>query len=194
MATKTAQKAPKTRQKPAAQGTQPETAAKPQKRPAGRPTSFSEEKARIICDRLADGESLRSICRDEGMPVLQTVYGWMNSRPSFLEQYLRAREEQAETHADIIVDLSDATPETLPVYDKEGNVIELKLDSAWVQWMRQRIEARKWVASKLRPKRYGDKVSVGGDAENPVVVQNSFEVFGELLTAIQTGRQKKIVG
>ena len=191
---KTPKKALKTRRKPAAQKTQAETAPKAVKRPQGRPTSFSEEKARIICDRLADGESLRSICRDEGMPVLQTVYGWMHTRPSFVEQYLRAREEQAETHADIIVDLSDATPETLPVYDRDGNVIELKLDSAWVQWMRQRIEARKWVAAKLRPKRYGDRVSVGGDAENPVVVQNSFEVFGELLTAIQTGRQKKIVG
>ena len=191
---KTPEKALKTRRKPAAQKTQAETAPKAVKRSKGRPSTYRQEVADEICRRLVLGESLRSICRDDTMPSLDGVYGWMQRQPKFAEQYLRAREEQAETHADIIVDLSDATPETLPVYDRDGNVIELKLDSAWVQWMRQRIEARKWVAAKLRPKRYGDRVSVGGDAENPVVVQNSFEVFGELLTAIQTGRQKKIVG
>ena len=191
---KTPKKALKTLRKPAAQKTQAETAPKVQKHAGGRPSIFTKEVAHILCERIALGDSLNKICKEPGMPSQSVVYEWLVRHPEFAESYTRAREEQAETHADQIIELSDATPETMPVYDRDGNVVELKLDSAWVQWQRQRIDARKWVAAKLRPKRYGDRVSVGGDAENPLVVQNSFEVFGELLTAIQTGRQKKIVG
>mgnify|MGYP006270193039 CR=1 FL=1 len=157
--------------------------------PVGRQSEFNQETADQLCHRLAGGESLRSICADPTMPAAQTVYNWMAARPHFMEQYVRAREEQAETMADEIVAIADETPQTTPVYDKDGNQIDIKLDSAYVQWQRQRIDARKWTAAKLRPKRYGDRVVHAGDDDNPVVIENNLNVFGELLKSMKMARQ-----
>ena len=88
--------------------------------PHGRPQIYTEELAASICMRLSGGESLRSICNQEGMPCQQTVYSWIFSRPSFLEKYTRAREEQAETMADEIVAIADETPQTAPVFNTAG--------------------------------------------------------------------------
>jgi len=128
------------------------------------------------------------------MPSQQTVYTWLQKFPEFLEQYTRAREEQADTHFDLIVDIADETPELVPVYDKDGNQIDVKLDSAYIAWQKQRIEARKWAAMKLKPKKYGDRVTHAGDDESPVVVENNHNVFGELLKAIKMERQQKAYG
>lgn len=164
------------------------------KNKGGRPSSFTQETADIICIRLGQGESLRKICLDERMPSQQTVYTWLQKFPEFLEQYTRAREEQADTHFDLIVDIADETPELVPVYDKEGNQIDVKLDSAYIAWQKQRIEARKWAAMKLKPKKYGDRLTHAGDDESPVVVENNHNVFGELLKAIKMERQQKAYG
>ena len=61
----------------------------------GRPDSFSQQTADLICERLADGESLRSICRSEDMPGRTTVFKWLRELPAFADQYARAREAQA---------------------------------------------------------------------------------------------------
>jgi hypothetical protein len=123
------------------------------------------------------------------MPSRQTIYSWMTARPAFLDQYVRAREEQAESMADEIVAIADETPETTPVFNRDGEQIDIKLDSAYIQWQRNRIDARKWTASKLRPKKYGDRVVHAGDDENPVVLENNLNVFGELLKAMKMARQ-----
>jgi hypothetical protein len=123
------------------------------------------------------------------MPSQQTVYTWLNRDKVFLEQYTRAREEQAETHADEIVAIADETPMIKEIRDKEGNVIDITLDSSYIAWQRQRIDARKWNASKQRPKKYGDRVTHAGDDESPLVMENNLNVFGELLKAIKLQRQ-----
>ena len=123
------------------------------------------------------------------MPVQQTVYNWMFRNPEFMERYTRAREEQAETHADQIVDIADETPTLVPILDKDGNVIDVKMDSAYLMWQKNRMDARKWTAMKLKPKRYGDKVTHSGDDANPVVIEQNLNVFGELLKNIELRRQ-----
>jgi hypothetical protein len=158
----------------------------------GRPSIYSQDLADRICTRLALGESIRSICKDDGMPAQSQVYVWLNRHPEFQEQYTRAREEQAESHADEIVDIADETPDTVPVYDKDGNVIDIKLDSAYIAWQKQRIDARKWNAAKQRPKKYGDRVTHGGDDDSPVVVEHNLNVFGDLLKAIKMQRQSEL--
>ena len=155
----------------------------------GRPSDFTQDLADHICVRLGQGESLRSILKDEGMPAQGTVYVWLQKHKAFQEQYTRAREEQAETHADEIVSIADETPETVPVYDKDGNVIDIRLDSAYIAWQKQRIDARKWNASKQRPKKYGDKVVHAGDDVNPMVVEHSMDIFGQLLEIAKQERQ-----
>ena len=164
------------------------------KNKAGQPTKYSLELAETLCVRLGLGESLKKICSDEDMPSQSVVYLWLNKHPEFLEMYTRAREEQAETHADEIVSIADETPAIKEVRDKDGNVIDITLDSAYIAWQKQRIEARKWNAAKQRPKKYGDRITHGGDDDNPVVVEASHNVFGELLKAIKMERQEKAYG
>jgi hypothetical protein len=96
------------------------------------------------------------------MPVQSAVYEWLLRHPEFAERYTRAREEQADTLADEIIAIADESPETVEVRDKEGNVLDIKIDSGYVNYQKQRIEARKWTAMKLKPKKYGDRVAVEG--------------------------------
>ena len=136
----------------------------------GRPTIFTQHIANIICTRIAEGESLREIVKTDGMPDRTTVYDWLLKNEAFANQYTRAREEQADTLADEILAISDEAPEVDYIKDKHGNVIDIKIDSGYVAYQRQRIDARKWVAAKLKPKKYSENIKLSGDAENPVEV------------------------
>ena len=128
-----------------------------------RPTTFTKHIADVICIRISEGESLRTILKDDGMPAQSTVYEWLMRHPVFAEQYTRAREEQADSLADEIIAIADEQPEIVVVTDKKtGAVIEHKLDGAFLQWQKNRIDARKWTAMKLKPKKYGDRVAVEG--------------------------------
>jgi hypothetical protein len=131
----------------------------------GRPTTYTHEIAAKILERIANGESLRTIIKDDDMPAQSTVYLWLFKHPEFSEQYARAREEQGETFADEMVAIADETPELEPVKDKDGNIIDMKMHSAYVAWQKNRIDTRKWIASKLKPKKYGDKIDVTSDGK-----------------------------
>ena len=149
----------------------------PPKNKGGRPSDYNLDIAHEICIRLSGGESLQGICKQEGFPCQQTVYSWLMKHPEFLEMYTRAREEQADTYADQIVAIADEDPELSPLYDKDGNVVDLKIDSGYVAYQKQRIEARKWTAMKLKPRKYGDRITHSGDDDNPVVIENNVSVF-----------------
>ncbi len=173
----------------------PETAAKPSKRPTAAPkpkangkvapqaakapqapkktskSTYTTQMADIICIRLSEGESLKGIVRSEGMPDRATVYRWLLEQPAFCDKYARAREEQADTLADEIIAIADESPEINEVRDKNGDVIDIKIDSGYVAYQKQRIEARKWTAMKLKPKKYGDKLELAGDPNNPLKVE-----------------------
>jgi len=126
----------------------------------GRPTTFNQKTADLICMMLSEGMSLRQILKADKVGVLpaqSTVYEWLLRHPAFAEQYARAREEQADTNADEILEIADEHP---PEYtDEKGRT---SLDVTYIQWQRQRIEARKWTAMKLKPKKYGDRVALEG--------------------------------
>ncbi|ELY5861529.1 DNA packaging protein, partial [Cronobacter sakazakii] len=87
----------------------------------GRPSDYTEELAEIICLRLAEGESLRSVCRDEGMPSKQTVLRWLARNESFRAQYVRAKEEGAEAIAEELFDIADdGSNDWMEKLDKDG--------------------------------------------------------------------------
>lgn len=138
----------------------------------GRPSEFTQEKADAICERIADGESLRSICKDEGMPSRMTVFRWLADpeRVAFRDQYARAREEQAEFYAESIIEIADEK-EVEATY--QGEDVRLDLSSSAIARNRLRVDARKWYASKLAPKKYGDfkAVELTGANGGPVVIQ-----------------------
>ncbi|MEI7892010.1 MAG: hypothetical protein WCI05_02900 [Myxococcales bacterium] len=116
----------------------------PSKKPTGRPSSYSLATGGLICERLSEGESLRSICRDAGMPHIVTILRWLGDEryAGFRIQYAEARAAGLEHQADEILEIADA-----PV--AAG-------DSAAVAKQRLQIDARKWTLSKLAPKKYGD--------------------------------------
>jgi hypothetical protein len=122
----------------------------------GRPSIYTDELVHEICVRLGLGESLRKICSDEHMPHIATVMMWLTKKPEFLEQYTRAREIQAETQFDELIEIADQPPELSHVVDKNGELVEVKFDSSYVQWMKLRIDTRKWTAARMAPKKYGE--------------------------------------
>ncbi|ECD2965765.1 DNA packaging protein [Salmonella enterica subsp. enterica serovar Typhimurium] len=125
----------------------------------GRPSDYTEELAEVICLRLAEGESLRSVCRDDGMPSKQAVLRWLARNESFRAQYVRAKEEGAEAIAEELFDIADdGTNDWMEKLDKDGEAIGYQLNGEHVQRSKLRIDTRKWYLSKIMPKKYGDRI------------------------------------
>jgi hypothetical protein len=118
-----------------------------------RPSDYSQEVVSVICDRLAEGESLRAICADDDMPGKSTVFQWLAAHKEFADQYARARETQADTLFDEILSIADDGAND--TYVTDGG---LATNHDVIARSRLRVDARKWMAGKLRPKVYGDKV------------------------------------
>lgn len=118
---------------------------------SGRPSSFTQEIADEICARLSDGQSMRSICREESMPCMTTVFKWLRENEGFAQQYARAKDETADAMSEDILDIADDVTED-------------------PQSRRVRIDARKWIASKLKPKKYGDKLDLNADIKGSLAV------------------------
>lgn len=140
----------------------------------GRPTIFTNDIAREICARLAAGESLRSVCRDENMPAEATVREWvLDDREGFSAQYNRAREFQAYSMAEELLEISDdGSNDWMAKHGKEAE--GYLLNGEHVQRSRLRVDTRKWILSKMLPKVYGDKIQqevTGADgAPFPVMI------------------------
>lgn len=138
----------------------------------GRPSLYNDEIAMDICARLANGESLLKICRSEGYPDRGTVFRWIIAHDDFRHKYDAAREMQAELFADELNEIADdGTNDWMESADKDGGV-GYKLNGEHIQRSRLRIDTRKWIASKLKPKKYGDKVTqeVTGPDGGPVQI------------------------
>lgn len=114
--------------------------------PTGRPPIYSDEIADEICSRLSQGESLRQILKDDHMPGHTTVYKWLRENRAFADNHARARADQADTLADEIIEIADNATD----YNKA----------------RLRVDARKWVAAKLKPKKYGDRQIIDVESES----------------------------
>jgi hypothetical protein len=141
-----------------------------EKRPVGRPSSFSQKTADEICERMADGETLREICRDEEIPDRSTVMRWLAANEQFRDQYARARELLLEHWADETVEIADDGTNDWVLRQKKDGSTDYEFDGEHVQRSRLRVDTRKWMLSKLAPKKYGDnaKVEVSGPDGGPI--------------------------
>jgi hypothetical protein len=169
--------------------------AEPQKKKNGSPkganSKYTQDAAIRICTLIAQGRSLNSLAKMEGMPDISTVYRWIAEHQAFREMYTKAREDQADTLADEILNISDEEPMQV-IRTEDGGSIE-RLDSAGINRNRLRVDARKWVAAKLKPRKYGDRTTLAGDAENPVKVETVVEikdVFSAILQNIELTKQQ----
>lgn len=126
------------------------------RRPLGRPSVFSQDIADQICERLAGGESLRAICRDEGMPSEMSVRRWARDDVhGFASQYATARDLGAECLADEILEIADDASSDFTAGENGPAV-----DHEHIARSRLRVDTRKWLLSKVLPKRYGDRLDV----------------------------------
>ncbi len=143
------------------------TGAKSKKK--GRPSLYTEALAAEICRRLAEGETLRSVCRDQAMPDKATVLRWLadKTKVDFRDQYAHARDMQADALFDEALEIADDVSGDWST-DKDGKKV---LDHEHIQRSRLRVDTRKWAAGKLAPKRYGDKMQHTGDGGGPIRVR-----------------------
>ena len=137
----------------------------------GRPTDYTEQLGSEICARLAEGESMRKIAKDDAMPSMVTLFTWLRVHDEFLKQYETAKEECADMYAEEIIEIADdSDKDYIDVTDENGATGATRLNTEHVQRSRLRVDARKWVAAKLKPKKYGDKTQqeVSGPGGGPI--------------------------
>ncbi len=149
------------------------------KKKMGRPTTYKPAVAVEICTRLAIGESLVEICREDKMPSYATIMRWLfesyppdDPRTEFREMYARAREAQAETFADQMVVIADDDSGDV-LYDLDGHPVQAT--TVRIQRHRLRVDTRKWIVSKLLP-RYADK---GREAVDTPSIPTETEVLDD---------------
>lgn len=124
----------------------------------GRPEKYTEELANKILDEIATtSRSLRTICKDNGLAV-STLLLWLKDDEEFSTQYARAKESQADLLAEEILAIADAELKTtdVTIYENSEGGGSSKTTRDNIQRARLMIDSRKWLASKLKPKKYGD--------------------------------------
>lgn len=129
----------------------------------GRPSKYTPEVANYICGQIVMGRSLTAICKEEKMPSAVSVHDWFNKgdlEPDkypeykcFLNSYLRAKETQADTLADEVLEIADAC----------------SANNDSVNKAKMQIDARKWACGKMKPKKYGKDASTANGLADAVV-------------------------
>ena len=137
---------------------------------------ISQAASDYICDQIAEGRSLRSILKDADMPASSTVFKALAADREFAERYARAREVQADALFDEILDIADESKNDTFV-DADGNI---GTNQEVVARSRIRIDARKWMAGKLRPKVYGDKLDLNHSGRIAVAKEMSEEELASI--------------
>lgn len=130
----------------------------------GRPSIFTQELADKVCERIAEGYSMRTVCAPEGMPSISTLFKWIREIPGFTQQYARATEERTEAMSEDILDIADDGSNDLMTIQKGNQSYEIE-NKEVTNRSRLRVDTRKWLMSKMKPKKYGDKVDVTSDGK-----------------------------
>lgn len=162
----------------------------------GRPTKYTPEIAKQMCEMLADGVPLREICRQEGFPNWRTVYDWMAKDDSLgsagtgLSAHIaRAREVGQDAMAERAY--LDMYQEPERILTEGGG----KIDPGYVQLVKARAEITLKLLAKWNPKRYGDRVQLAGDADNPLRTETTIqagELFNSILQNMELKKQSKV--
>lgn len=125
--------------------------------PVGRPTDYSQELADRICEQLAIGKSLRTTCKADDMPEIRSIFRWLRLYPNFSQQYAKAKEESADALFEETIDIADDGSNDWMDNNDPDNP-GYRLNGEHYQRSRLRVDTRKWMLSKIKPKKYGDKI------------------------------------
>jgi hypothetical protein len=133
---------------------------------------------------ISNGKTLREFCRQDGMPNFSVMYDWEAEDKDFAQRIAHARLKGHDVIAEECAALSDTEP--LAVYDEAGNK---RYDPGSIAWRKMQIETRLKLLAKWNPRKYGDKTILAGDDAAPVVMEVSFDIFGEMLKNLALKRQ-----
>lgn len=130
----------------------------------GTPRLYSDKVTEKICSQMVEGVSVNKICKQKGMPTRSTIGNWLVKYPEFRDAFIKAKQVQTYFNVDDILDLADGC-------DTEN--------SADVQKAKLQVDTRKWIASRLLPKVYGES-----NERSPVVEVNINTTSDELKSII----------
>jgi len=152
-------------------------AAKPEK--TAKPERDKDAICQSVLQWMRDGMSAFKACQAAGVPQ-STFNRWVDADAKLAEDYAHAREDLIERMANEVLELADSeVPET-----GDG-----KRDWQAIQQRKLQVDSRKWLLSKLAPKKYGDRLELAGDKENPLQVQTidasklSTDVLAQIMAA-----------
>ena len=144
------------------------------------PIRYSTELSETICDRLAQGQSLRSICKDDCMPTEAAVRQWVtDNTDGFASRYARARDKGYDAMAEEILDLADNA-------ERDAETPQA------IHRAKLQVDTRKWLLSKMRPKVYGDRIAteVSGPDGGPVEM-NDTQAAARLAALLNAAKARK---
>lgn len=129
------------------------------------PQPVPQQHVEAICEWIAQGQTLREWCRQNKVHY-STVYLWLEKDAEFARRFARARDIGADAIADEAIEIIDTFP--MESVSEGGSHI----DSAHVAWLRNRAEYRLKLLAKWNPKKYGDKLAIGGADDLPAIQSN----------------------
>ena len=142
-----------------------------EKKTRGVKTTYTKEIADSICEQLSVGVPLREICRQDGYPKWRTVYDWLAKDEEFATRFAHARDVGHEALAQECLDIADNAENDWMLRENKDGSESWQLNGEHVQRSKLRIETRLKLLAKWNPKKYGDKVTHSGDAENPIITK-----------------------
>jgi hypothetical protein len=165
----------------------PASAPKKMGAPKGSGSKYTEEIADQICDLVSNGVNLRKVCRMEGMPSWRTIYNWVVEKPEFASRLARAREMGYDALAEEALEIAN-TPHLgqKKVFSSgagEGEDSMTVTEDDMLGHRKLQIETRLKLLAVWDPKRYGNKMQIGGDGGDPIKIKAQVEAE-ELLDAI----------
>jgi hypothetical protein len=125
-------------------------------------TSFTPEMGDRICEQISAGNSLRATCELDWAPARRTVFVWLREQPEFRQQYALAQIEGAHAHADDALAIADDGRNDWMANNDPDNP-GYRLNAEAVARSRLRVDTRKWMAARMFPTMYGDKVEITGE-------------------------------
>lgn len=129
-------------------------------------STYTQEIANTICERISNGEPLKTMCREPGMPPWRTVYDWIRDKPDFAAAMERARELGADAIAAQCLEIAD-TPLTGEEITIRGKSKEIRKGDM-LGHRKLQIETRLKLLAKWHPKKYGERTTLAGDPDAPL--------------------------
>ncbi len=143
---------------------------------------FSREVCDLICERMAAGQSLSEICRAKDMPTKPNVLRWLREHEAFRTQYEHAREDLIEHWAEELLEISDDTAQDTHTTTYGDGTERTSPNTEWISRARLRVDSRKWLMSKLAPKKYGDHLKI--DQKTTHAVDDSVGALMERIASV----------